>query len=76
MPRMRIEKRPKCVACQHYEIDGISERCTHLTNVYENWLGPVFRKHPDFKNINGRCKDYEEVTNDSDGSIDDSINGV
>lgn len=62
MPRMRVEK-VVCAACQHYTIEGISHRCTIEGNEYNHRLGLAYHEHPDQKNYNGRCKDYDEKTN-------------
>jgi hypothetical protein len=66
MPRMRIDY-VYCAACQHYIEEGISHRCTLSSNLGKNWLGLVYHEHPEQKNYNGRCKDYEETDNGSTG---------
>jgi hypothetical protein len=64
MPRMRID-RVKCVQCEHYEEDGIVNRCYVPGNVYHNWMGKVYRLPPTKKNYNGQCPDYKEKTDGS-----------
>jgi len=60
---MRGVRLIKCVECKFYTIEGISQRCTKEDNTYNNWLGVMFKKHPDELNLRGNCEDYEEKTN-------------
>jgi hypothetical protein len=75
MPRMRIDY-VYCAACQHYIEEGISHRCTLSSNLGKNWLGLVYHEHPDQKNYNGRCKDYEETVSGNTSDDDDTDGGV
>lgn len=69
MRGMRV--RNECAACRYYVIEGICERCTYPDNLGKNWLGVVYHEHPLGKNINGRCKHYEEETIESGPSGSD-----
>ena len=60
MRRVRVRS---CKGCRFYIIEGISVRCTKEDNMYNNWLGVMFKKHPDELNLRGNCEDYEEKTN-------------
>ena len=35
-------------------------RCTHESNMYDNWLGVAFHKRPEAINMYKRCPNYEE----------------
>ena len=60
MRDMRVEPELKCVACQHYKVEGISERCIQVNNTFNSWIGTCYKLHPSTKNLRGRCKYYEE----------------
>ena len=49
-----------CHTCKFYMIEGISNRCTRNDNTYNNWLGLMYKKHPDELNLRGDCEYYEE----------------
>jgi len=41
-------------------IDGISKRCIKDDNRYTNWLGLMYKKHPEEINLRGNCENYEK----------------
>lgn len=51
----------RCAGCVHYAKEGISDRCNLESNTYKNWLGVMYKEHPNQKNLRGRCEDYEEI---------------
>lgn len=57
MRDMRMTHR--CAGCVHYTREGISDRCNLESNTYQNWLGMMYKEHPDQKNLRGRCQDYK-----------------
>ena len=59
MRRVRLD----CKVCKFYRDKGFSKRCVFQDNLYENWLGTVYKKHPTEKNVRGKCEDYEEINN-------------
>lgn len=59
-----------CDKCVHYEIEGISERCMHPANLYENWIGLCFKQSPRNKNVRGYCEFFESKYRYSDIDFD------
>jgi len=57
---MRGVRLVKCKTCRFYMIDGISKRCTKDDNRYTNWLGLMYKKHPEEINLRGNCENYEK----------------
>jgi len=63
---MRHQNRIKlyCVKCKWYKVVRGIPRCLIESNIGHNWMGLVYDKHPDWKNYNKACKDYEEGEKD------------
>jgi hypothetical protein len=67
----------RCEPCVHYELEGISHRCTHMSNTYNTWMGITYKLHPDMKNRRRRCEHYEEAaTESSTSNPNGTVNGV
>ena len=58
--RERNRIRLKCKDCVWYRKGKNAERCFVESNLSTNWLGVVYMKHPDWKNYNDACIDYEK----------------
>ena len=52
--------RVNCLNCKWYEVIKGIPRCLIESNLYTNWRGIIYKEHPDWKNYNGACKDYNE----------------
>ena len=60
----QIRVRLYCEECKWYKVvKGIS-RCLVESNLGNNWMGLTYNKHPDWKNYNRACEDYEKGEKD------------
>ena len=58
--RERNRIRFHCKDCKWYRVGKKAERCFVESNLYDSWRGVVYMKHPDWKNYNDACIDYEK----------------
>jgi hypothetical protein len=56
----RKRVRLSCENCKWHTVLRDVARCVIATNLRENWMGTIYKKHPDWKNYNGACSDYKE----------------
>ena len=62
--KYQTRERVYCKNCKWYKHRKVASRCLVETNMYINWRGVVYKKHPDWKNYNRECKDYKEGDNE------------
>ena len=60
----RKRVRLSCKDCKWYEIIKSVQRCTVKSNMDHNWVGVIYKQHPDWKNYNKICEDYEKGEKD------------
>ena len=56
-----------CEKCKFYTEEQCSKRCVFPENLSSNWIGVVYKLHPEAKNIIGGCGDYEEINSGDNG---------